>query len=336
MDTSSRDAMSGYSFSLETEKSPTYYLIAKHLEKDGWQHAPKGLLADISETNFQLSVPAMECLEYKHHLASLVAEYCPHVMPLTYHINDSNWPMVLNQILCDGNDAMTWILKPALMNNGQHINIFQHWHQVESHYLSSNRLGGEHVLQQYISDPHLLRGPVSGHKYSIRMFVVITNYDGAYLYPKGYFNVALQPYQKNEVINLSSHLTNEHLSHEAVNVVQIPTQQYELFKPFYPQIKAIAADVVQALQIKHPFIGTSQPRALSLFGFDFMVDALERVWLLEANHGPCFPINDDHPLQKILYDDFWQALLNSFMHPIGMNQAMDNIAYEMFDKLLVI
>lgn len=324
------------SFYLETAQSPTYFHIVQRLEKIGWQPASNKLLADISDINFQLPLRSMECLEYKHLLADLVADYCPHVMPLTYTINDSNWPMVLNQICHRGHDRMVWILKPALMNNGQHIHIFQDWHEVEKHYLSSNRLGGEHVLQQYISNPHLLRGPEHGHKYSIRMFVVITNYAGAYLYPKGYFNIALQPYQKHDLKHLSSHLTNEHLSHDVLNVVQIPTEQYELFKPFYPQIKAIVNDVVQALQKKHLFNLTKESRAIAMFGFDFMVDDCERVWLLEANHGPCFPIHEDHSLQKILYDDFWEAILISFVSPIGKHQPLDRIPYEMFDKLLVI
>ncbi len=44
------------------------------------------------------------------------------------------------------------------------------------------------------------------------MFVVMTNYAGAFLYPEGYLNVAQNPYQQDDYSDLRSHLTNEHLA----------------------------------------------------------------------------------------------------------------------------
>jgi len=192
-------------------------------------------------------------------------------------------------------------------------------------------MGGEHVLQRYLVSPHLLRG----HKYSIRLFVVITNYAGAYLYPHGYFNVALQSYQPHDFSELGPHLTNEHLSEPTANVVQIPTTQFDFYEQFYPQLKATVTAVVKGLKIHYPtaFICQRQ-RAFAIFGFDFMVDADKRVWLLEANHGPWFPIHDEHPLQKHLYRAFWQALINSFVVPIAMRQPVEYIRYHSFESLL--
>ncbi len=56
-----------------------------------------------------------------------------------------------------------------------------------------------------------------------------------------------------------------------------------------------------------------------------------RPWLLEANHGPCFPKSDDHPLQKYLYYDFWQALIDNFVSPIGLNRADSPV--KLFEKV---
>ncbi len=53
-------------------------------------------------------------------------------------------------------------------------------------------------------------------------------------------------------------------------------------------------------------------RTLAIFGYDFLVDHDMHVWLLEANHGPCFPIDESHPLQKYVYHDFWQTFISSF------------------------
>lgn len=333
-----------YRFCLRESQSPTYYNLCRYLREQGWSRTRFNWLAHLSENNFQFHRLAAQCLEFKNLLAQLVAEYCPQVMPVTYCINDENWPLVLSQIadehyrhdnqLVDQLNHLAWILKPALLNNGQHIKIFQKLSQLERHYLSANRLGGEHVLQQYLIQPHLLQGPQRGHKYSIRMFVVLTNYAGAYLFPNGYFNVGLHPYQIKDFTDIRSHLTNEHLREDEFNVVQIPTQQYDLFKAFYPEIKTIVSSVVSGLQRLHPtaFIKEKLP-ALAIFGFDFMVDNEKQVWLLEANHAPCFPTSDEHPLQKGFYHDFWQAFIASFVMPIAKQQVADCIQYQLFEAV---
>ena len=166
-------------FHLNSASSPTYYNLCLYLSQQHWHKTPFNFLAHFSEKNFQFDVKAAEQLEFKDLLAELTKEYCEEVMPLTYCIHDENWQNVLNQAAKTPDKV--WILKPALLNNGQHIHLFQHLSQLKAHYLSSNRLGGSHVLQEYITPPHLLKGPSEGHKYSLRMFVVLTNYHGAYL-----------------------------------------------------------------------------------------------------------------------------------------------------------
>lgn len=329
-------------FCLRPSQSPTYYNLCHYLQEKGWKRTYFNCLAHFSEKNFQFDFNAAECLEFKHTLAALVAQFCPDVMPLTYCINDDNWGAILNQIadkyyrkdkeLVDQVTQVAWILKPALLNNGQHIKIFQRLSQLEQHYLSADRLGGEHVLQRYLWQPHLLQGPKLGHKYSIRMFAVLTNYAGVYLYPEGYFNVGLHPYHAGHFADLRPHLTNEHLSDEELNVVQIRTRQYDLFKPFYPKIKSIISAVMSGLNELHPqaFICKRQ-KTLAIFGFDFIVDSESRVWLLEANHAPCFPISVGHPLQNTLYQEFWQALITSFIIPIALQQPINTIDYKLFE-----
>lgn len=309
-------------YHLEEMASPTYYNLAYHLQRKGWLKTNLPLCARLCARQFEFDSDVAQCLEYKHELATLIQAYCPHIHPETYLINDANWIHTLNQIaekhytngylVTDKIDNITWILKPSLLNNGQHIKLFQSLSDIEHHYLSSNRLGGAHVLQRYIA-PHLL----NGKKYSIRLFVVMTNYAGIYLYREGYYNEALHVYNPQQIDDLQSHLTNEHLHEKEPNVIQRPTKNWDLFNTLYPTLKNIVMSVADALTQKYPqsFINASH-KALALFGFDFMVDDTHRVWLLEANHGPCFPIERDHPLQTILYDEFWQALIKSFILPM--------------------
>ena len=300
-----------YRFSLRPSQSPTYYNLSNYLQAQGFVYTRWNVLAHFSEQHFQFNVSAAEQLEFKHLLALLVQEYCAEVMPETYLIDDENWPLVLNNL--DTSQKQVWILKPSKLNNGQHIKIFQNLDAIERHFISANRMGGEHVLQRYIHDAHLLKG----HKYSIRMFVVVTNDRGVYLYPHGYMNVSLTPYDLRDFNDLNKHLTNEHLNDDHTNVVQIPTQRLDIFHLFYAQIKNMLRKVFDALQKKEPqaFIVTKRSN-LAIFGFDFMVNEALRVWLLEANHGPCFPVEDNHPLQSYLYKDFWGAFINEFVWPI--------------------
>jgi tubulin--tyrosine ligase len=223
---------------MRPSQSPTFYNLSRYLQEQGWVSTRFDWLANFSEKNFQFDAMAAEQLEFKHLLANLVNEYCKELMPETYIIDDDNWPLILNiladnyyrenNLALDEVDNLIWILKPSKLNNGKHIKIFQNIHAIERHYLSSNRLGGEHVLQRYVTQPHLLKG----HKYSIRMFVIVTNNIGVYLYPQGYINVSLLPYNPIDFNDLNTHLTNEHLKDDEVNVVQIPTQRLDIFHLF--------------------------------------------------------------------------------------------------------
>jgi tubulin--tyrosine ligase len=316
-----------YRFHFQEKQSPTYANLHHHLKMAGWTSSRIPWLSHFSEKNFQFHSTAAETLEYKHLLAKLVASYCPDVMPESYYINDINWSAVLSDIaekyylqnnrMLDHVPDIVWILKPALLNNGQHIRIFQQLSQIEEHYLGANRLGGDHVLQRYITQPHLL----NGNKYSIRMFVILTNYAGTYLYPRGYFNVGLHSYT-SDYHDLKAHLTNEHLNDVKSNVIQVPTEDFAyLFSPLFQKIKDIITAVIDGLQQHYPEAFTCSwrnKRTLAIFGFDFMVDTDMRVWLLEANHGPCFPTHAAHPLQQKLYYPFWQDFIKDFVYPIAV------------------
>ena len=311
-------------------QSPTYYNLHHYLQEIDWQPSDCNSGTDFNELNFEFHSQAAEALEFKHLLASLALQFCPEATPLTYHINESNWVEILNLIkVTHAQQPSIWILKPSLLNNGQHIKIFHHVDDLKKHYLGSNRLGGEHVLQQYLTQPHLL----NGHKYSIRMFVILTNDIGTYLYPHGYLNVAKTAYKPADFADLCSHLTNEHLQHDASNVVQVPTKLVPGFTCIYQEIKTIVSKIIGGLQSLHPqaFIKQKQ-RQLAIFGFDFILDANLRVWLLEANHGPCFPCGS-HPLQQPLYSDFWKAFIARFVVPIDAKSPISDIKYPGFESV---
>ncbi len=316
-------------FHLPPAQSPTYYNLHQRLLQKDWWYSHDARATDFNTHHFSFDERVAETLEYKHLLAKLINQHCPEVAPFTCPINDSNWHSVIAHIRHNPKLlACPWILKPALLNNGQNIQIFTRLSDIEDHYSHTNRLGGEHVLQQYLAHPHLL----AGYKYSIRMFVIVTNYNGVYIYPEGYLNVAKHRYVANQFHDLRPHLTNEHLLDTETNVVQVPTKPIAGFARIYQQIKTIVSKIMAGLKISYPSAEVSTPeRTLGIFGFDFMVDEQLQVWLLEVNHGPCFPCDDAHPLQKPLYEGFWQAIIVDFVLPIARRMAISEMTYQWFE-----
>ncbi len=319
-----------YFFDLSSTASPTHFNLVNAMQRVGFKKNRWPWHMAFREKHLNFAPDACECLEFKHNLSQLTLNHCPDVMPKTYVIDDHNWPTVLNQLadeyytnqygLTDKIEKLAWILKPALLNNGQDIKIFDRLSQIESHFMSFNRLGGPHVLQRYVINPDLYQE----RKYSLRFFVVITQNAGAFLYRHGYLNVALESYAEADYSRLNGHLTNEHLNHDIPNVIQIPTIITMQYPNWYSQIKPIVQSVTNALEQAFPHAyHIKKEDALAIFGFDFMMDSDYKMWLLEVNHGPCFPIEPHHPLQKPLYESFWTNLVKQMIEPMIKKQSVD-------------
>jgi hypothetical protein len=87
-----------YHFLLKKSQSPTHYNLRRYLQEQGWRSSRFKWQVNFSDENLQFDVKAAQALEFKHLLAQLVRQYCPQVMPLTYCINDQDWPDVLQRI----------------------------------------------------------------------------------------------------------------------------------------------------------------------------------------------------------------------------------------------
>ncbi|ARB93961.1 tubulin--tyrosine ligase [Legionella longbeachae] len=302
-------------FHLAEEKSPTHANLTRFLKAEGWKPSKFSALASVNEDWLRFSPLISETLEYKHLLASFLQEnHLEHLMPKTFYIDDQIWPFVLANVGNSQSANFPWILKPSMLNNGQHIHIFHDLNDVEAHFLSHPRMGGPQVLQRYIDRPQLIQGPTFGHKFSIRELLVVSTHAGSALFPSGYLNIALKPYQEDNFNLLEAHLTNEHLSDERLNVVQRLSDDMAIFQPYKQGIISMCQLVVKSLKKQFATVWhDSQPR-IACFGFDFMIEAEgNKLWLLEVNHGPCFPVDDSHPLFDVLYRPFWQQLIKRFI-----------------------
>lgn len=114
---------------------------------------------------------------------------------------------------------------------------------------------GPQVLQRYIDKPQLIQGPTFGHKFSIRELLVVSTHVGSALFPSGYLNIALKPYQEDNFNLLEAHLTNEHLSDERLNVVQRLSDDMAIFQPYKQGIISMCQLVVKSLKSNLPLFG---------------------------------------------------------------------------------
>ncbi len=300
-------------FYFESINSPTQFNLQQVLEAKGWLKEKHKAIFD--DNNLQFDSPACQIIEEKHRLAQFLKQQDLHIAPETWVVDDLNYTKV-HQLVSHKNSSRPWILKPSLLNNGEGIVILDTIDALKAHYQQPKRFLGKHVLQAYIDKPHLL----DGYKYSLRVFVVLSRKQGAFIYREGYYNICRKAYAFEDYTDLSRHLTNEHLHlGEGPNNQQIPSSLFERFKTIYQDIVSQLKAFFKALVDSKKFTieTVTEYEKLAFCGFDFMLDDKLKLWLIEANHGPCFPKDKNHPLYQCLYFDFWQAIIKAFIEPLA-------------------
>jgi tubulin--tyrosine ligase len=344
-------ATSSLGLSLGSVRKPSFYFfndrtairfhIARRLLSLGWESVPRESEASFSDRHLSLNDEITLNLEYKHLLADLTQRYCPAIMPITYCVNDDNYSEVFSKMIYQhympqGNYApnikgLKWILKPSTLNNGDFIKLFNNVEELKKYYSQSNRLGGNHVVQQYLPNPAL----IDGRKYTFRMPVVFTNYVGIFLYRQGYINISAHPFDLEDgFVDRKVHITNYVLDGEFSHIEQRSTQKLANFAEIYSQMVTIVTAVTKALlKIAPGYLKPQATKIFEVFGFDFILDQQGKVWLLEINQGPDAPTFEDNVLSGILWDNFWTDIMEDFVLPIALQQSPKN-NYQNFSQLL--
>lgn len=315
------------------------YHLSKRLALRGWKEAANEESATLKDENLTLNDDVSKHFEYKHLLANLIQKHCPEVMPATYWINDENYSDVLakanyEHYYSEGKfhsqkPNVKWILKPSTQNNGDNIKLFDSIEEVRQYYAQPHRLGGDHVLQQYLSEPDL----IDGRKYTFRLPVVLSNFAGAFIYREGYVNISGVPFDLSEGLKIRKmHITNYVLDGVLSNIEQRSTHTLPNFDNTFLQMQEIVTQCVRALLKEYPSYLQGSPKRFEIFGFDFAMDKHNRVWLLEINQGPDAPTFEENPMNAILWEKFWQNIIDDFVIPSTLETPPKN-NYRDFAKL---
>jgi hypothetical protein len=189
-----------------------------------------------------------------------------------------------------------WIVKPANGARGEGIYLVEGINTVQQDQ--------NVVLQEYISNPHLL----NGYKYTLRVYVAVTTFNPlrAWVYPDGLTKLATQPFTTDHesLDNLFIHLTNPDI---LINDTQVDftTQRMthadyrQLLKRsghddehLFNQIRTIIAKSLLAarepvLHLQSQTLDSQQAiNPFMLLGYDILVDADMKPWIIEVNAGP--------------------------------------------------
>jgi len=317
------------------------YHISQCLLQRGWVEAVNAQSADLGDKHLSLNDKLAKHVEYKHLLAALVANINPPIMPLTYTINDENCQQVFAKIIYEhylvnhqyqpSVEGVQWILKPSMLNNGDQIKLFNNIEDIKKYYYTASRLGGDHVLQQYIHQPKL----IDGKKHTYRLHVVATNYAGVFLYDQGYINLSALPFSAEDgFANRKMHITNYVLDGVLSHIEQRSTNLLADFPDTYQQMKDIVSKVMKALVKKEPvFLKPNKTLKFEIFGFDFMKDDSGKLWLLEINQGPDAPTFEENHLNVVLWERFWQDIIDDFAIPVALHNRQKR-EYAHFNQVL--
>lgn len=321
----------GPSFHFNTYHTATRFHIARELKKRGWEKLERSP-ALFSEQNLSLNDEISQHFEYKHLLANLLQKHRVDFWPLTYTINDQNYSQVLSQMTLNhymvdqvyqpNIPALKWILKPATLNNGDDIRLFNNIEELKKHFKSSARIGGEQVIQQYITNPALYQG----RKFTYRVCSVFSNFVGVYLYKQGYANISAYPFNADDgFVNRKVHVTNYVLDGELSHIQQKLADSLPDFEKIYSQMVHIVRQCAEILLKEFPsYLKPGALRKIEFFGFDFILDDTAKLWLLEINQTPDCPIDSEHELMESLWYPYWEQIVGDFVLPAANHVAPQN------------
>lgn len=206
-----------------------------------------------------------------------------------------------------------WIMKPSASSRGRGIEVIN--------TIDSVIYGEPMIMQRYLKNPLL----INGYKFDLRIYVLVTSVNPLemFIYKEGFARFATVPFQldPNDKANKYIHLTNYSINKKNKDYdreinkdeidggckVSLETIKEKIEKQ-YPinydkqigeQIKDVCLKAMVAAQNDIQF----NPSCFEVLGFDVIIDADFKVWLLEINSSPSLArdtVLDDMIKQKMI------------------------------------
>ncbi|XP_058470178.1 probable tubulin polyglutamylase TTLL2 [Solea solea] len=191
--------------------------------------------------------------------------------------------------------SVFWICKPVDLSRGRGIFIFED--------IKDLVYDCSVIVQRYVSDPLL----ISGYKFDLRIYVCVKSFHPltVYVHQEGLVRFATEKYNLSSLHNLYAHLTNTSINKlgpfyktQKERVGRGCKWTLSKFRHFlhsqhvderllWQRINNIVTLTLLTIAPSVP----SCPNCVELFGFDILIDANFKPWLLEVNYSPALTLD---------------------------------------------
>ncbi|KAH8849691.1 Tubulin polyglutamylase TTLL4 [Schistosoma japonicum] len=245
-----------------------------------------------------------------------------------------------------------WIMKPPASARGIGIKLIRAWSDIPK----QRRV----LVQSYINQPYL----IDGKKFDIRLYVLVTGFSPfrAYVYREGLVRFASQKYStsvqqlRNRFVHLTNYSVNKYNKTEeafASNhkwkmstlwsyLIERGVDISSLWSRIVDIIFKTLASVVSCITTMVDQNCRRRASVYELFGFDIILDADLKPWLLEVNVSPSLHTNtqlDDEVKTAVVKDMFnicgfqlppnYRSSLSAMTPP---SRSLNNVCYKHNDK----
>ncbi|KAK4473397.1 hypothetical protein MN116_002771 [Schistosoma mekongi] len=241
-----------------------------------------------------------------------------------------------------------WIMKPPASARGIGIKLIRAWSDIPK----QRRV----LVQSYINQPYL----IDGKKFDIRLYVLVTGFSPfrAYVYREGLVRFASQKYStsvqqlKNRFVHLTNYSVNKYNKTEEAFVsnhkwkmstlwsylIERGVDISSLWSHILDIIFKTLASVVRCITTMVDQNCRRRASVYELFGFDIILDADLKPWLLEVNVSPSLHTNtqlDDEVKTAVVKDMFnicgfqlppdYRSSLSAMTSP---SRSLNNVYYK--------
>ncbi|KAJ1456062.1 tubulin-tyrosine ligase family-domain-containing protein [Pelagophyceae sp. CCMP2097] len=203
-----------------------------------------------------------------------------------------------------GDGVAHWILKPSDGGKGARIKVMTVLEEIVEFLEAMPRGSIAWVVSEYLASPKLLQP--GDRKFDVRVWVVLDSSYNVLVYKKGVLRTCSAPFSmdaeslSDEFVHLSNHCiqtkAERYGAHESVTnevffdafdaMLKRQGSTATVSATYAPQWHTIIHAVLSAAKETLRVDAYSSVQSFQTFGFDFMIDAADKVWLVEVNSSP--------------------------------------------------
>ncbi|RYE82961.1 MAG: hypothetical protein EOO65_04680, partial [Methanosarcinales archaeon] len=224
-----------------------------------------------------------------------------------------------------------WIMKPVGLSRGRGISLVSD--------MSHVRYAENTIIQKYISNPLLL----DGYKFDLRLYVLVTSFAPleAFIYKRGFARISSRPFTNDpsQINDLFIHLTNSSVQRhsdtaqssisalpgaDATTVGGTKCSLEYLWKRLRDrgvdtdQVWESIIDLVVRSLVCVDDVIPHQPNSFEVFGYDVLIDAALKPWLVEVNASPSLGV--DSPMDLATKKELLADTL-ALVDPLPMDRS---------------